>query len=69
MLKSIERATEDEDDEDHDMLKENEDPQSLESFNQFLSLRKQLRRSIFKREEVKKKKTNKQKTVLHNIHM
>ncbi|GAA5799584.1 hypothetical protein HPULCUR_005000 [Helicostylum pulchrum] len=52
MLKSIEHATEDEDDEDHDMLKENEDPKSLESFNQFLSLRKQLRRSIFKREEL-----------------
>ncbi|KAG2237930.1 hypothetical protein INT48_002491, partial [Thamnidium elegans] len=52
MLKSIDHPTEDEDDEDHDMLKENEDPKSLESFNQFLGLRKQLRRSIFKREEL-----------------
>lgn len=41
-----------EDDDDDDMHKENEDPTGAESFNSFLSLRKQLRKSIFKREEV-----------------
>jgi hypothetical protein len=41
-----------EDEGDDDMLKENDDPKAEEFFNNFLSLRKQLRRSIFKREEV-----------------
>lgn len=41
-----------EDEGDDDMMKENDDPKAEESFNNFLSLRKQLRRSIFKREEV-----------------
>lgn len=46
-----------EDDEDDDLQKENDDPvirgETTASFQSFLSLRKQLRKSIFKREEVK----------------
>lgn len=47
---TVDQNTEDE--EDHDLLKENDDPKMDESYNNFLRLRKQLRRSIFKREEV-----------------
>lgn len=47
---TVDQNTEDE--EDHDLLKENDDPKMDESYNNFLRLRKQLRRSIFKREEL-----------------
>lgn len=47
---TVDQNTEDE--EDSDLLKENNDPKMEESYNSFLRLRKQLRRSIFKREEV-----------------
>jgi hypothetical protein len=41
-----------EDEDEDDVSKENDDAQNLDSFNAFLDLRKQLRRSIFKKEEV-----------------
>lgn len=41
-----------EDEDEDDKMKENNDPQNNDSFNTFLDLRKQLRRSIFKKEEV-----------------
>jgi hypothetical protein len=49
---TTDHQTEDEDEDD--ILKENDDPKVEQSFNNFLRLRKQLRRSIFKREEVNK---------------
>lgn len=51
-----------EDDEEDELQKENDDPivlgeerglETTAAFHHFLSLRKQLRKSIFKREEVK----------------
>lgn len=48
---TVDQNTEDE--EDDDLLKENNDPKTEEAYNSFLYLRKQLRRSIFKREEVR----------------
>jgi kinesin family protein 20 len=42
----------DEDGDEDDAIKENDDPLNRNSFDTFLDLRKQLRRSIFKKEEV-----------------
>lgn len=43
---------EEDDDDDHSMMKENDDPKDKSAFNSFLNLRKQLRKSIFKKEEL-----------------
>lgn len=43
---------EEDDDDDHSMMKENDDPKDKNAFNSFLNLRKQLRKSIFKKEEL-----------------
>ncbi|KAK4519159.1 uncharacterized protein ATC70_009391 [Mucor velutinosus] len=50
-----ELADEDEDDDDVDdrsMMKENDDPKDKDTFTSFLNLRRQLRKSIFKKEEL-----------------
>ncbi|CEP17237.1 hypothetical protein [Parasitella parasitica] len=50
---STEKEEEEEDDDDDQSLtKENDDPKAQDAFNTFLSLRKQLRKSIFKKEEL-----------------
>ncbi|KAL7332470.1 hypothetical protein PS15p_204512 [Mucor circinelloides] len=43
---------EDDDDDDRSMMKENDDPKDSDNFNSFLNLRRQLRKSIFKKEEL-----------------
>lgn len=48
-------ADEDEDDDDDDdssLMKENDDPKDKDTFSLFLNLRRQLRKSIFKKEEL-----------------
>lgn len=47
-----EEDDEEDDDDDHSMMKENDDPKDKNAFNSFLNLRKQLRKSIFKKEEL-----------------
>lgn len=43
---------EDDDDDDRSMMKENDDPKDKDTFTSFLNLRRQLRKSIFKKEEL-----------------
>jgi hypothetical protein len=43
---------EEDDDDDQSMMKENDYPKDKSAFNSFLNLRKQLRKSIFKKEEL-----------------
>ncbi|KAI8636332.1 kinesin motor domain-containing protein [Parasitella parasitica] len=50
--KEEDEGEEDDDDDDQSTTKENDDPEAQQSFESFLSLRKQLRKSIFKKEEL-----------------